>query len=109
MGIQRGQERQNMSERVDRKGVLLKPFTYKVCSDMETSGRKLYVHLYPLSLNSKVLSPTFFSETTPRGQEPRTAWRMAGVESKGGHTTRSMVADGKESAKGARLGLDLSE
>ena len=57
-------------------------------------------HLYPLSLNSYVASPIFFSETIPRGHEPRTACKIAGVAFNGGYITRKTVAETKDMAKG---------
>ena len=71
--------------------------------------REKDAHLYPLSLNSYVASPTFFSDKTPRGHAPLTAWSMAGVECKGGPTTRSEVEEEKEIAKGILLTGWLSE
>ena len=65
--------------------------------------------MYPLSLNSYVASPTFFSETTPRGHAPLTAWSTAGVECSGGPTTRNSVADEKDMANGVLTTGGFSE
>lgn len=65
-------------------------------------------HLYPFSLNSKQLSPTFFSETTPRGHDPRTACNIAGVKCRGGEITRISVVEAKDNAKGVLLGAVFS-
>ena len=84
--------------------------SYKVLSGCMRSRD---IHLYPFSLNSYDASPIFLSETTPRGHEPRTACKIAGVECKGGLITRKRVAEGNDKANGTFLtafspiGLDI--
>lgn len=96
-----------MSKGVRRKSVLLEP--YQRSQSWDAGMNPSNSHLYPFSLNSKHLSPTFFSDTTPRGHDPRTACRMAGVECRGGQITRSRVADGNDKANGILFTLDLSD
>lgn len=52
---------------------------------------------HTLSLNKYEPSPSLFSQTTPRGQAALTTCRIAGVNRRGGETTRSAVEDTKES------------
>src|SRR5258708_4997792 len=60
--------------------------------------------LYPFNLNSYALS-VFFSDNTPRGHDPRTAWRIAGVAFSGGLMTRMIVCETNEMAKGILLSI----
>lgn len=106
-------ERQGMKEGqgCDARSQLQKypPGTLSIKLIMERAWELIKVaHLYPFSLNSNELPPTFFSETTPRGHDPRTACRIAGVMCKGGAITRIKVVDANDRANGIRFVLNLS-
>ena len=62
------------------------------------------LHLYPFNLNSKLVSSTVLSSTTPPGHAPRIDCRIAGVLDRGGEMTLTRVAVRNETANGVRMG-----